>query len=172
MSTPAFTVDVSGVYEAARVLSEDAQAIAGGILAAGMVEMGNAVRRQVRAQVKGHRRTGKLSSHVGMKRYGVGFSRIVRVYSGGSVAILITKGASPHVEQPGKIMPMREGRGAFKRGAGAGVIGFRRVVHHPGFRGDPYFKRGADAAQGEIDAILTRTITEVASLVAEQIEGG
>lgn len=172
MSTPSLVVDVSGVYEASKALSEDAQPIAAGILANAMVDMGNTLRRHVRAQVKGHRRTGKLSSHVGMKRYGVGFNRIVRVFSGGSVAVLITKGATPHVEQPGKIMPMREGRGAFKGGKGAGIIGFRRVVHHPGFQGDPYFKRGVTAAQGENDATLAQAITQIAELVAQQIEGG
>lgn len=172
MSTPSLVVDVSGVYEAAQALSEDVQPIAAGILANAMVDMGNATRRHVRAQIKGHRKTGKLASHVGMKRYGVGFNRIVRVYSGGSVAVLIVKGASPHIEQPGKIMPMREGRGAFKGGKGAGIIGFRRVVHHPGFPGDPYFRRGVDAAQSENDATLERAITQIAELVAQQIEGG
>lgn len=171
MSTPALVVDLSGLEEAARELREEYQPIAGKVVASLMGDMGNAVRRNVRQAAARHRVSGRLISNVRVFKRGAGFDRVVRVASGGSVASLITQGASAHTIERERPMPMRDGHGAWRRGSGAGIIGFRQHVSHPGFPGDPYFARGVANGQTEIDELTQVAIGTIAELLAATLEG-
>lgn len=171
MSSPALTVDLSGLEEAARALRKEYQPIAGKVVASLMGDMGNAVRRNVRQSAARHRLSGKLISNVRVFKRGQGFDRVVQVSSGGSVASLITQGAGAHIIARDRPMPMREGHGAWRKGSGAGIIGFRRHVSHPGFPGDPYFQRGVQESESEIDDLTQIAIGTIAELLAAQMEG-
>ena len=171
MSTPALVIDLSGLEEAARDLRKEYQPIAGKVVASLMGDMGNTVRRHVRASASRHRVSGRLVSNVRVFKRGQGFDRIVQVASAGSVATLVTQGARSHIIARERVMPMREGHGAWRRGSGAGIIGFRRSVSHPGFAGDPYFQRGVGEAEGEINELMQIAIGTIADLLAAQLEG-
>lgn len=126
----------------------------------------NAVRRHVRAKLKPHRRTGKMSSNVRIRFRGYGLSMMAGIRATGSGGNLIAGGVKPHRIEPGKVMPLYEGRGK-----STGITGFARAVEHPGFAADPFFDEGVKAAAPEINALLRGAIDGIASNMANAMEG-
>lgn len=150
MSDDTITIDADDFIRAAEALEGagfDRQA--GRIVASALRKSGNSVRRHVRERLKPHRQTGKLARAVRQDVRGYGMDTAVTVRSGGPVAHLVSGGVRAHDIDPGRIMAMH-GPGRAKP-----LIGFAQAVHHPGFRGDPYFAKGIRDAQGDIQGYLS-----------------
>lgn len=163
MSAPELSIEWDRKLQAA-ALALDGTAVgrkSGPIFARGLRDIGNAVRRKVRANLRPHRKSGHMISNVRVRVRGRSFDTEVGVKSTGAASNLIAGGVKPHRIAPGGVMPIWMGHGAWKRGKGAGITGFATVVEHPGFRGDPFFARALDDAKPEIDAIQRDLTTKI-----------
>jgi hypothetical protein len=156
-------IDASAFRDAARALERAGfERQAGRTVAWALRRSANAVRRHVRAELKGHRRTGHLAGNVRTRFGGAGLDFSARVKSGGPVAHLIAGGVQPHaigVEHK-RAMTIRGS------GRGAGIEGFATVVQHPGFRADPYFTRGVKASAHDINDIVQKSADTMARELA------
>jgi hypothetical protein len=52
-------------------------------------------------------------------------------------------------------------------GGAGGVLRFAEVVEHPGYRGDPYVRRGIQASQGDIHHIERALLDDLRDLLRE-----
>lgn len=143
----AIGIDAEDFRRAAHALEREGfQRQAGRTTAYGLRRSANAIRRQVRARARTHRRTGRMAGHVRTRFYGSGLHFQAKVYAGGSVAGLVVRGTKPHAISSPKAMPITSGKA---------LVGFARAVEHPGTQGDPFFAKGVRAAAGEVNAILS-----------------
>jgi hypothetical protein len=160
-------IDASDFRRAADTLtSSGLKRAAGKPVAKALRDSANAVRRSVRAELKPHRRTGKMISNVRTKYRGYGVDLIAGVRMTGVGSNLIVGGVRPHSIAPGKIMPMFDGAGK-----GSGITGFATAVEHPGFPPDPVFARGVQKAAGAIQAAIDAAAATMAADLAGQMKG-
>jgi hypothetical protein len=157
-------IDASAFHDAAKALERAGfERQAGRTVAWALRRSGNVVRRHVRAELKRHRRTGRLAGNVRTRFSGVGLGFSARIWSGGPIAHLIAGGVQPHaiaVTDDKRAMTIRA------PGRAGGVVGFAAAIQHPGFSGDPYFRRGVKAAAPEINAIVAKSAETMASELA------
>lgn len=131
---------------------------AGRIVAKGLRKMANAGRREIRAAMRPHRRTGKMAGKVRAWFDGYGMDTTATVKAGGSVVHLIVAGTAPHELRPvrARAMTIRApGR------AGAVVAVRRGPIRHPGTRPDPVVERGIEAAMPELGRLMDATVIEL-----------
>jgi len=124
--------------------------------------MADAVQASVRSAARPHRRTGKLEANirkVDARRAGLHTSVTVRAT--GTVAPIIIGGQRAHDIRPRRARALKLGPGMTEA--------FAAGVHHPGVRADPFFSRGAAAAN--LDPILDRGADRAAHDVAAAMEG-
>lgn len=141
-------------------------------LTAGMRQAVRVYRNSVRKEASGHRVTGKMRDRIRTKFWGRGTSFRAGVKSTGVGTNLVVNPVREHqITAGGKAMPMWGGRGSWKKGAGRGITGFAQSVQHPGYRGDPFFARGIDAVQPEIDMIIQGIADQIAHDIAAAING-
>lgn len=116
----------------------------------------NVVRENVRSAAASHRKTGELYRGVHTSWKGAGMSFILTVESTGLHAGFVTRGAKAHQEPDIIQKPMKLGPGTY-----------RNAVRNPGFRPDPYFRRGIQRSlppiQKLIDAAAETMVTNLAS---------
>lgn len=164
----ALELDLSPVQDAIRELrGAGYEKAAAGILGRNLRTASNAVRRNVRGELKSHRKTGRMSSNVRVRVTSspdlAGLSASVK--STGSGSNLIVGGVRPHSETSDGPMPLFVGRGR-----SSSVAGFARAVQHPGFAADPFFARGVDASEHDIHTALTAAQDEMASALARRLK--
>lgn len=131
---------------------------AGRIVAKAIRKMANAGRREVRAAMRPHRRTGKMAGKVRNWIDGYGIETVAKVKAGGTVVHLIVGGTAPHELRPSekRAMTIRApGR------AGAVVAVRRGPIRHPGTRPDPVVERGIEAAMPELGRIMDATTVDL-----------
>jgi hypothetical protein len=127
----------------------------------------NLVRRNVRAEMKHHRRTGRMRDRVRTRFKGFGLGMEAGVKTTGAASNLIVGGVRPHqIIAEGKVMPLWVGRGK-----AASVQGYARVVEHPGFGADPFFFRGHMKSLPEINVILNKSAETMAAELAYRMRG-
>lgn len=156
MSESQFGIDASAFRRAADALENNGFAkLAGPPVAMAIKQSAYAVRRNVRKELKPHKRTGRLHKDVRTKFQGAGLLFIAKVKSTGPVAHLIIGGVKPHTIGPppfrrgsATVLPIHEG------GSNGAVVAFSKVVEHRGFGGDPYFHRGVQRAAPEINELI------------------
>lgn len=128
-------------------------------------------RTAARRELGAHRQTGRMRGRIRTKFWGRGMAFAAGVKSTAPQSNLIVGGVKPHsITAGGKVMPMWAGRGAWKSGEGRGIEGFtRRVERHPGFAGDPFFKRAIDQTTDAIERLLDEAVKDIAADVARSI---
>jgi hypothetical protein len=134
----------------------------------------NAVRRHVRAEARGHKRSGRMARNVRTRftRMSAGWQFTGAMRATGAPSNLIVGGVKPHaIALGGRVMPMWGGKGKWSKGAGAGVEGFARKVQHPGFAADPFVDRGIDRASEEIHGYMNDAVQVMARELAYRLEG-
>jgi hypothetical protein len=136
--------------------------VAGKIVAGALRADANLVRKNVRAELRPHRRTGKLRDKVKVKFNGFGLKTVAGVRSTGAQSNLIAGGVRPHAISPGKVMPLWRG---------GSISGFATAVQHPGFGADPFFSRAVRKSLAEIDRIGQEAIDQMARELASRMEG-
>lgn len=143
------------------------EALAGRHVAGALKKGGNAVRRNVRAKARPHRKTGRLNSNVRVELDGSGLELEVRIHAGGMVAPMIVGGTAPH-----EISPVR-GRALALHAPGraGGVVGFAAVVSHPGTRADPFFHNGVEASIHEVQDLVGQAAEAMARELVGRMEG-
>jgi hypothetical protein len=162
-----FEVDAREFREAASKLTKAGfEKAAGRTVAWALRRSANLVRRNVRAFAKPHRRTGKMADKVRTRFTGAGMDFVAGVKATGAGSNLIVGGVRPHRIAPGKLMPLWAGKG--KRAA---VIGFARVVEHPGFEADPFVHKGIEASKPEIGDIFRKSAETMTSELAYRMRG-
>jgi hypothetical protein len=138
------------------------------------------VKNAARRQAARHRGTGRMRSQIRTKGWGRGIRYIAGVKATGVGSNLIVGGVGRHTigGAGGPVMPFWSGRGqmfnksgSVKKGNGAGITGFSRVVEHPGFAADPFFDRAIDETQGQRDQLMQTAITGVVRDLAAHMEG-
>lgn len=124
------------------------------------------VRNTARRELGSHRQTGKMRGRIRTKFWGRGWQFAAGVKSTGPQTNLIVGGVRPHeITSGGRLMPMWAGRGK-----GRGIEGFARYVgDHPGFAGDPFFKRAIDVTEPKVQQLLDAAVTDIARAVAQSI---
>lgn len=130
-----------GLDETVRAFGGFQPAVASG-LSRGIRRGTTAAKRSVKAsaprKAKGpHRVAQGVRSRVS----GRGAGTVGRVYLTG-IAVPVAKGAKPHVIEAENVKALRLPQG------------FRSRVHHPGFPGRDFFRRGVDRATPEIERVL------------------
>lgn len=138
---------------------------------------GNVVRKNVRAELAPHRRSGKTASHVTVRKAGSGLGTVVTVQAGGKTAHLLEGGTRAHDEVAhGRAMTIRGAgasnsavTGSSKRIRGAGAVsGFAGVVHHPATAAVPFFDRGVEKSGPEVQTLIDAGADQiVAALIAK-----
>lgn len=125
-----------------------------------------------RRELGSHRQTGRMRSRIRTKWWGTGWGFAAGVKTTAPQSNLIVGGVRPHaITAGGKIMPMWNGRGAFRKGEGRGITGFtRKVENHPGFAPDPFFQRAVDKTTATIERLLDAAIADIASDLAKDIQ--
>ena len=123
----------------------------------------NTARNHIRAELKRHRRTGKMRDAVRVKVKGRGLDTVGKVLTGAG-SNLIVGGVRPHPITSSSPMPLWGGRGK-----SASINGFATAVEHPGFAGDPYVYRGIKASEGEIQALLDEAGRSLVKALAESM---
>ena len=173
MTTASVTVTSSDIDNAARSLTAAGyKRVAGAITAKAIRQSVNLIRKNVRAELKPHNKSGKMRDRIRVRFTGSQMTFVGGMKSTGVGSNLVVGGASAHAIQPGKVMPMWQGRGAWKGGRGAGVTGFAARVEHPGFRGDPFVARGIDRSMPDIDAILQSSADNMVRELARRMQTG
>lgn len=172
MTARGFSVDATDFHKAAQALEKtNMERLAGRPISKALRASANALRRNARAELKGHRKTGRMRDHIRTRFRGRGLDMVAGVRSTGSPSNLIVGGAKAHPISSDKPMPMWEGRGAWKGGKGAGITGFARAVEHPGFRADPFFARAIDKTEGTINDSVQQAADEMVAMLADALEG-
>jgi hypothetical protein len=160
--TTDFEVDAKDFARAAEALSAAGfKDVADPLIGLAIHDIGVIVRRKVRLRLLSHYRTGKLRSGVVQVKGGSGIDTVGIVKSTGPIAHLIAGGVKPHTIRSHKHMPIR--------GFG-GITTFAQTVHHPGFRGDPYFHKGVEDAARDIDKIVVKATDTMAIELKARIE--
>lgn len=165
MTRASFTVDDRDFREAAKALEHAGfERQAGRTVAWAIRRSINVVRRNVRAELKPHSKSGKMRDRIRTRFSGLGMDFVGGMKSTGVASNLIVGGVQPHPIAAGKVMPLWAGKGAFRAGNGAGITGFASAVQHPGFAADPFVKRGIARSAPAINEILD---TSAATMVRE-----
>jgi hypothetical protein len=167
---PEFTIDHKDFDRAAHaLLDQNFKRLAASAINPAMRQSANLVRKNVRAALRPHNRTGRMRDHVKVRVQGSGLAMTAGIRTTGSGSNLVIGGAKPHPIAPGgdTIMPIWGGR---KKGAG--IEGFARSVMHPGFRGDPFFKRGVLASAAGINQNVQVAAEKMATLLADAMRKG
>lgn len=160
-------IDASDFVRAAWAFGANFDLQAGLEIERAMRDSGGVVQRAVKKRAKRHYRTGKLERQIKIVEVGAGWDLIVRVKSGGPVAHLVAGRSRPHEirlrSMTGPAMPLWH--------TGLGIAGFAQSVHHPGYKGDPYFHVGAMNSRLAINAILKASAQRLATHLAETMRG-
>lgn len=160
--TTAFEVSAADFEHAAQALTVNGFiTVSEPIIEGTIYGIGILVRRKVRNRLARHNRTGKLRSLVVQDSKGRGYDYVMVVKSAGPVAHLVAGGVKPHEIRSLKPMPIRAAAG--------GVTTFAQAVHHPGFRGDPYFRNGIRDAGPDIDALVAQSAADLEREVAARV---
>lgn len=164
MSRAELTFDTREFEQAAKALERAGfERQAGRTTAWALRRIVNLVRKNVRAEMRSHRKTGKMRDRVRVRMHGIGLKAVGGVRSTGSQTNLIVGGVRPHAIA-GQVMPLyASGRG--------GVEGFARSVEHPGFAADPFFRRGHLRSVPEINAIAKKAADTMAKELAYRMKG-
>lgn len=172
MSRPSVTVDYGDFTQAARELERAGfERRAGRTVAWAIRRSINLVRRNVRAELKPHSKSGKMRDRVRTRFTGVGMDFVGGMKSTGVASNLIVGGVKPHPIAVGKVMPLWAGKGAFRGGNGAGITGFAASVQHPGIHADPFVKRGTDKSMPGIQHILDESAATMVRELAYRMRG-
>ena len=167
MSSNAITIDASDFARAAHELEKAGfERAAGRTTAYAARRIVNLVRKNVRAELKPHTKTGKMRDRVRVRISGFGLDTVAGVKTTGSGANLIVGGVQPHTISPGRVMPLWSGKGR-----NSGITGFARAVQHPGFPADPYFHRGYVKSKAAIHDIVKASTDTMASELAYRMRG-
>lgn len=168
-----FGINADAFRNAAKALEKEGfDRAAGRTVAFGLRKAANAVRRGVRAEARRHRKTGKLNSGVRTYFKGIGLNFEARVKTTGPVAHLIVGGVTPH-----PIAGPPYGRGNSQvmalhaSGKAGALIGFAKVVQHPGFKADPYFHNGVKRAAGDINEAIKKSAETMTKELAYRMRG-
>lgn len=140
-ATPPVQVDLGPEWRelARRAEAGPFAAKAGVLVDAAAQRMAEAVRRRVEAGARRHSRGRYRLPKVIVRGSG---SRIaVRVATGAGTNLLVS-GVRSHLIRNDRPMPIRDGTGS--------LVAFAQAVGHPGYGGDPFVRRGIDAAAGEL----------------------
>lgn len=159
---PELEVDASAFRQAADVLGRF-EAVAGKRTEEAERAAGEKIRDRVRSEARRHRRTGRLEAQITENVTGRGLGAEVKVRSGGRVAGLVQVGTRPHA-----IEPVR--RHALALQGPSGFVAIAAHVQHPGTRGDPYFRRGVDAARGDVKRETDQAIDAIARDLADDMK--
>lgn len=158
-----FTIDASAIASAGAVLRRNFKGVAGKHVEQTLSKAGSAVSREARKEAGRHTKTGKMRSRIRSYRTGKGLDAKVRIRAGGPVAHLVIGGVRPHDED------VRDADALAIAPIGGGITDFAASVHHPGFRGDPFFERGIEDALPEIKVYMQLATDQVAGDLAKQI---
>lgn len=172
------TLDTRAFERAAGALDpRTVDRIGGRALAAPMRQMANGVRRTTRAALmERHKFARRMRDHIRPRVYGPpnSLERWWAVRSTGVASNLVVGGARPH-QYGGTLMHIWTRGTVLASGRvsrrGAGVVAFTRHVSHPGYAGDPFFKRGIAAAQPLLDTQSQKAVDNLAAGLARRMEG-
>ena len=129
--------------------------------------MANLVRKNTRAELKRHRRTGRMRDRIKYRFKGRGLDLQAQIRSTGPQSNMIVGGVQPHaIVATGRPLPMWVGRGK-----SAAVEGFAQAVEHPGFPADPFFHRGIVKSMPEIHRHVQQAADAMVRLLANAMEG-
>lgn len=123
----------------------------------------NVGRKNIRAELKRHNRTGHMRSAVRVKVKGRGLDTVGKVLTGAGTN-LIVGGVKAHDITSSSPMPLWGGRGKT-----SAIQGFATAVHNPGFPADPYVARGIKASESEIQSILDAAGQALVKALAESM---
>jgi hypothetical protein len=166
------TIDAREYQKAAEALTKAGyERVAGRTAAYAIRRAINVVRRNVRAELKPHNKTGKMRDRVRTRFLGRGLDLVGGMRSTGVGSNLIVGGVRPHPIASERAMPMWAGKGAWKGGSGAGITGFVRTVEHPGLKADPFVHRGIVRSSGAIQEIVNASSRTMARELAYRMKG-
>lgn len=131
----------------------------------------NVIRKNVRAELRPHNKTGRMRDRIRTRIRGRGLGTEGGVRATARGTNLIVGGVSQHSIAVGKVMPMWMGKGAWKGGKGAGVTGFAMSVEHPGFGADPFVDRGIEKSMPQVTALIQQAADSMVKTLADQMEG-
>jgi hypothetical protein len=121
-----------------------------------MGRMADVAKRKIGAALSRHKRGRMRDPKVVV--HGSGSSSWIRVATGAGTNLLVA-GVHPH--------RIRAYRRPMPVGGAGGVQRFAEVVEHPGFRGDPYVRRGIAASQGDFRHIERGLLDDLRDLLRE-----
>lgn len=152
-------IDAGAYTRAAEALRAELPRTAGAIAAKAGTQAANAIRRNVRREAP--RVTGKLRSHVRVRRKGRGWAQESLIYAGGGAAHFVILGTKAHV------IPGRAGvRGVPIGSHGNPSRGWAGRFTHHGTAPNPFFSRGVDAAASDLQTIANNAATATAEALA------
>jgi hypothetical protein len=93
-----------------------------------------------------HTKTGALFQSVRMQRIDSNEYIVFHALQRAPYAPFVHWGAKPHIIKPKKKRALRWAKG--------GRFFFAKVVHHPGYKGDPYMVRALDNAPNHFETIV------------------
>jgi hypothetical protein len=114
--------------------------------------LAQAVFDDVQGGADAHTKTGALFQSVRIKKSAVGYL-IDHDERRAPYAEFVMRGAKPHAIRPKTKKALRW--------VGGNQFVFARFVRHPGYQGDPYMKRAAEAAPRHFERILRQLQREV-----------
>lgn len=170
---PLFEFDTSALQRAVSAQVREGWYRQSGVTVATAAKQGaKVIHKQVRAEAAPHRRSGRMRGRIRTRFTGRSWTFTAKV-STAAPANLIVGGTRPHeIVKADGVMPMWAGRGAWKRGTGSGIVGFRSEVMHPGTAPDPFVDRGIATAQPELQVIFDQTAKKMCDDLARRMEKG
>lgn len=157
MTTASIEIDGAAFNDAAQALGASFDEVAAKTVRTTLRKAANVVRGNVRARARRHHRTGRLEAGVHTSWQGAGLSFQLRVFAESPESNLIAGGVRPHVIRATRPMPV------------GGLTGFAEVVHHPGFRADPFFHRGVVESLPAIQALVDAAAKVMAAELAARM---
>jgi hypothetical protein len=131
--------DLTGTAEVRAMLQKLGRPMAAQALAATAED----ARDYAKGEADRHTKTGAMAASTYLKRDGAGWE-VGHDMQRAPHALFVHWGAKPH-----KIRPKVGGGKKSLRWPAGGAWGFAKVVHHPGYKGDPWLVRAA--AQAPLD---------------------
>ena len=147
---------------------------AGRSIAPAMRQAVNLVRQRARAELRPHRKSGRMAGRIRVRVKGSGLATVASVKATGAGSNLIVGGVKPHriTGRSGGVMPLYGGKGkALTTRGGLAIEGFARAVEHPGFPADPFFHRAIEGSSDDINRLLDAAGKQIAKDLATAMEG-
>lgn len=145
----AITYSIKGAAEVVRELRE----MAPGIQRALILNMSQVAYDAAQDGIRPHSKKGELFSSLYNRSHQSGGREVGNDLSRAPQAMFVHWGTRPHKIRPKKRKVLRWAAG--------GKFIFAREVNHPGYKGDPYLIRAADAAVRRFDQIVNQATRQV-----------